>query len=78
MPHIGSLLSPSLQEVADASEVVVIASSAANKPMVGPRVRPDHMVIDRQICRGRNRLTGQVLMKACAGGFETPEYIGYI
>lgn len=46
IPHIGSLLSSSLQEVVESSEVVLIATAAVKKEMLRPYLRPTHTVID--------------------------------
>jgi GDP-mannose 6-dehydrogenase len=46
IPHIGSLLCSSLQEVVDASDVVVIGNRAAKKEKLQPFLRTDHLVFD--------------------------------
>ena len=46
IPHIGSLLSSSLQEVVESSEIIVIGTSSARKDMLAPLLRPDHTIID--------------------------------
>jgi GDP-mannose 6-dehydrogenase len=46
VPHIGSLLCPSIQEVVDASDVVVIGNRAAKKEKLQPFLRSDHTVFD--------------------------------
>ncbi|HUY14194.1 MAG TPA: UDP-glucose/GDP-mannose dehydrogenase family protein [Terriglobia bacterium] len=46
IPHIGSLLCSSLQEVVDASDLVVIGNRAAKKEKLQPFLRSDHIVFD--------------------------------
>jgi len=46
IPHIGSLLSSSLQEVVESSEVVLIATASIKNETLGPYLRPGHTVID--------------------------------
>lgn len=46
IPHIGSLLKPSLEQVIQRSEVVVIATTGLDQEAVRRSLRPDHMVID--------------------------------
>jgi len=46
IPHIGSLLHPSMERVIRESEVVVIATTGLNQEEVRRSLRPDHIVID--------------------------------
>jgi len=46
IPHIGSLLSSSLEEVVRASEIVIIGTTSARKEMLTPHLRSDHTIID--------------------------------
>ncbi len=46
IPHIGSLLSPSLQEVVETAEVVVIGTSSVEKDTLATYLRPEQVVID--------------------------------
>jgi GDP-mannose 6-dehydrogenase len=46
IPHIGSLLNPSLEQVIHKSEVVVIATTGLDQEAVRRSLRPDHIVID--------------------------------
>jgi GDP-mannose 6-dehydrogenase len=46
IPHIGSLLHASMEQVIQNSEVVVIANGALDREAVRRSLRPDHVVID--------------------------------
>jgi GDP-mannose 6-dehydrogenase len=46
IPHIGSLLSASLQEVVENSEVVIIGSASVQSEILSPLLGPNHCVID--------------------------------
>lgn len=46
IPHIGSLLSTSLEEVVKAAEVVVVGTKAVDKCDLVPLLRPEQIVID--------------------------------
>jgi GDP-mannose 6-dehydrogenase len=46
IPHIGSLLNSSMEQVIQQSEVVVIATTGLDKDAVRRSLRPDHTVID--------------------------------
>lgn len=46
IPHIGSLLNPSMEHVIQHSEVVVIAATGLDQEAIRRNLRPDHIVID--------------------------------
>ena len=46
IPHIGSLLCPTLEEVLQPAEVVVIATAGIDKEALRRNLRPDQTVID--------------------------------
>ena len=46
IPHIGSLLRPTIKEVVQSAEVVVIGISGLDKEVLRQNLRPDQMVID--------------------------------
>jgi GDP-mannose 6-dehydrogenase len=46
IPHIGSLLSPSLAQVLKPAEVVVIGIRGIDKTLLNSHIRPDQMVVD--------------------------------
>ena len=46
IPHIGSLLSSSLEEVVENSEVVIVGTASVQNEALRPLLRPDHFVID--------------------------------
>jgi len=58
IPHIGSLLSPSLQEVVEISEVILIATSAVKNEMLRPFLKPAHTVIDLVNLEKSRRIQG--------------------
>ncbi len=58
IPHIGSLLSSSLQEVVESSEVVLIATAAVKNEMLRPHLRPAHTVIDLVHLEKSRRIQG--------------------
>ena len=46
IPHIGSLLSASLEDVLNFAEVVVIATREIDRETLSPHIRPSHFVVD--------------------------------
>ena len=46
IPHIGSLLNPSMEHVIQQSEVVVIATTGLDQQAIRQQLRSDHIVID--------------------------------
>ena len=58
IPHIGSLLSSSLQEVVENSEVILIATSAVKNEMLRPFLQPAHTVIDLVNLEKSRRIQG--------------------
>jgi GDP-mannose 6-dehydrogenase len=59
IPHVGSLLSPSLEEVVAAAEVVVIGAKSVPEERLAACLRPDHMLIDL-VNAGRSSRLGNV------------------
>jgi GDP-mannose 6-dehydrogenase len=58
IPHIGSLLSPSLQEVVETAEVVIIATRSVDKAELVTYLRPEQIVIDLVNLEKSRRLEG--------------------
>ena len=58
IPHIGSLLSSSLQVVVENSEVLLIATSAVKSEMLRPFLQPAHTVIDLVNLEKTRRIQG--------------------
>ena len=46
IPHVGSLLNPSLEQVLAASEVIVIGTPGVSAEILNSHLLPDHIVID--------------------------------
>ena len=46
IPHIGSLLSPTLKDVVETADVVVIGTKSVDKADLSRHLRPGHIVID--------------------------------
>ncbi len=58
IPHIGSLLSPSWQEVVETAEVVVIGTKSVEKEKLAASLRPEQVVIDLVNLERSRRLDG--------------------
>ncbi|MGD0696124.1 MAG: UDP-glucose/GDP-mannose dehydrogenase family protein [Terriglobia bacterium] len=59
IPHLGSLLSPNLQEVMESAEVIVVGTKSATKDMLAEHLKPEHIVIDLINLDRAARVAGQ-------------------
>lgn len=60
IPHVGSLLSSSLEEVLSASELVVIGTRSISRDVLQKNLGKEHLVVDLMNLEKRRRLNGQV------------------
>ncbi len=58
IPHIGSLLRPSLEEVVVGADVVVIGTRGVERNLLQSNLRPDQVVIDLVNLEKERRLNG--------------------
>jgi GDP-mannose 6-dehydrogenase len=58
IPHIGSLLRPSLEEVVTGADVIVIGTRGVDRKLLQSKLRPDHVIIDLVNLEKERRLNG--------------------
>jgi GDP-mannose 6-dehydrogenase len=58
IPHIGSLLCESVDEVIDRAEIVILGTKAVNKEMLTAKLRPDQMLLDLVCLEKSQRYAG--------------------